>query len=136
MKLKLFCIALIISGLAACAVATEPFDIRSPDRPEYTQTISPEDISSFLDDGGILVDARLSEDYEKDPGLIPGAIRVDPENTNYWTSANSDVPVAVYCVKGKWVSQKQASYIASLGIEAYSLEGGLVAFQAYTEMSE
>jgi len=136
MKHKLFFIALIAMGPAACAVAHDSFDIRSPDRPEYTQTISPEDISSFLDDGGILVDVRLSEDFEKDPVLIPGAIRVDPENTDYWTAAKSNVPVAVYCVKGKWVSQKQASYISSLGIEAYSLEGGLVAYQKHAQMTE
>lgn len=136
MKLKLFCIALITACLSACAVANDSFDIRSPDRPEYTQTLAPEDINSFLDDGGILVDARLSEDFEKDPVLIPGAIRVDPENTDYWTSAKSNVPVAVYCVKGKWVSQKQASYLSSLGIEAYSLEGGLMAFQEHAQTSE
>ncbi|MEO1552768.1 MAG: rhodanese-like domain-containing protein [Pseudomonadota bacterium] len=136
MKLNVFFAALIVSGLSACTMANDSFDIRSPDRPEYTQTISPEDVSSFLSDGGILVDARLSEDFEKDPDLIPGAIRVDPENTDFWKSAQRDVPVAVYCVKGKWVSQKQASYISSLGFEAYSLDGGLVAFQAYSEASD
>ena len=83
-----------------------------------------------------MVDARLSEDFDQDPVLIPGAIRVDPENTNYWKTADKAAPVAVYCVKGKWVSQKQADYIAGLGFETYSVDGGLLGYQEFARAND
>jgi len=130
--LKIGIVALAV--LMAACTSTEPaFDIRGDDRPGYTQTISPAQLEAFESRGGIVADVRLVEDFDQDPRLIPGAIRVDPENADYWLSADKSAPVALYCVKGKWVSQKTAVYVSSLGFETYSLEGGLVAFDAYTQ---
>lgn len=129
MKLNQMLLAGAVCVLSACAHIQPAFDIRSPDRPGYTKTLTASELTSFLAQGGLLVDVRLSEDFEQDPALIPGAIRVDPENIAFWQSADRNVPVAVYCVKGKWVSQKQATYLAGLGFDAYSLEGGLAAFR-------
>ena len=128
--------ALATVCLSACISANDVFDIRSSDRPEYARTISPAELSAFVEQGGLLVDARLSEDFEKDPVLIPGAVRVDPEQMSYWRTANRTTPVAVYCVKGKWVSQKQAAHLSSLGFDAYSVEGGLVAYQAFEKTAD
>ena len=128
--------ALSVSFLSGCISETAAFDIRSSVRPDYARTISPVEIDSFLKQGGVLVDVRLSEDFAEEPILIPGAVRVDPENTEYWRSANKNAPVAVYCVKGKWVSQKTAAYISNLGFEAYSLDGGFVAYQEFAQSKE
>lgn len=130
--LKIGIVALAVL-IAACASTEPAFDIRGADRPEYTQTVSPEQLDAFKNGGGIVADVRLAEDFQQDPRLIPGAIRVDPENADYWLSADKSKPVALYCVKGKWVSQKTASYLSSLGFETYSLEGGLVAFDEFTQ---
>ena len=100
MKSNLIIAILAPACLSACISANDAFDIRSSDRPDYARTISPAEISAFLEQGGLLVDARLSEDFEKDPVLIPGAVRVDPEQMSYWRTANQTTPEAVYCVKG------------------------------------
>ena len=36
-------------------------------------------------------------------------------------------PVVVYCVAGRWVSQKAATLLEREGLDVYSLEGGLQA---------
>lgn len=130
--LKIGIVALAVS-MAACTSTERAFDIRGADRPEYTQTISPQQLEAFTSRGGVLADVRLVEDFDQDPRLIPGAVRVDPENADYWASADKSKPVALYCVKGKWVSQKTAAYVSSLGFETYSLEGGLVAFDEFSQ---
>lgn len=136
MKLTSIIALLAIAFLSGCTATNDAFDIRSADRPVYKQTIAPAEIGTFLEQGGVLVDARLSEDFDQDPVLIPGAIRVDPENTSYWKTADKETPVAVYCVKGKWVSQKQAAYIADLGFKAYSVDGGVLGYQEFSRANE
>ena len=116
--------------IVACASADTAFDIRDAERPAYSNTLGVEDVDAFLAGGGVLVDVRLAEDFAQDPRLIPGAIRVDPEDPSFWQSADPNKPIAVYCVKGKWVSQKTATYVSSIGFETYSLAGGLMAYDA------
>jgi rhodanese-related sulfurtransferase len=36
-----------------------------------------------------------------------------------------DGVVVVYCVHGKWVSQKAANYLQDQGFEVYALDGGI-----------
>ena len=62
--------------------------------------------------------------------LISGASYNNPEDIQAWSSAlPKDSKVVVYCVKGKWVSQKAANYLADKGYEVFSLEGGIEAWE-------
>ncbi|MEL6831158.1 MAG: rhodanese-like domain-containing protein [Pseudomonadota bacterium] len=124
------------ASLVACASAEPKFNIRDDARPSYSDTIAADQIDAFVADGGVLLDVRLAEDFHLDPRLIPGALRVDPETGAHWQTLDKGTPIAVYCVKGKWVSQKVAHHISGLGIETYSLAGGLVAYDAMAEARE
>jgi Fe-Mn family superoxide dismutase len=63
--------------------------------------------------------------------LIPGAIRRDPEGiADRAGKLPKDKPVVVYCVKGKWVSQKAATYLSEHGFDVRSLDGGINAWDA------
>ena len=77
------------------------------------------------------MDVRLREDFDANPTMIAGAIRRDPEGIADWVSAlTRDKPVVVYCVKGKWVSQKAATYLSEQGFDVRSLDGGIAAWDA------
>lgn len=116
--------------IAGCAT-TGSYDFRDQTRPTYANTISADELDAMRSDPNLTVlDVRLFEDYRANPTLIPGARYMDPDNIETWSSAVPDeAKVVVYCVKGKWVSQKAANYLKQKGIETYSLEGGIDAWQ-------
>lgn len=112
--------------------ATEPaYEFRNDVRPEYRQNVSVAELKrATQQDGVVVLDVRLREDYAANPVLIPGAIYRDPESISEWSSAlPTDKSVVVYCVKGKWVSQKAADYLSAKGYDVYSLTGGIEAWQ-------
>ena len=113
----------------------DEFDFRDADRPTFEKRLS---VAELLDKSDVIVlDVRLSEDFESDPQLIPGALRRDPELISAWAS---DLPVdksiVTYCVRGKWVSQKAATYLEAQGFNVRSLEGGIEAWKASTAGDE
>lgn len=118
--------------LVACASSSPQVDFRSGDRPEFDRQLSANDVAGILDRGGAVLDVRLKEDFQAHPVLIPEARYRDPELMTEWVSELGDVdgPVVVYCVRGKWVSQKVAHLLDARGIEVYSLEGGIEAWEA------
>lgn len=122
---------------AACDTGSADHDFRSGDRPEYDKLVSATDIADVLERGGAVLDVRLLEDYEANPALIPRAQYRNPERMKAWAGefAEKEAPVVVYCVRGKWVSQKVAHYLDSQGIEAYVLDGGIEAWQASEKQS-
>jgi rhodanese-related sulfurtransferase len=106
---------------------------RTEPRPAFEKTIRAADLAPFMEQGGAVLDVRLEEDYALDPGTIPGAQRRDPDQIAEWARRiPKDRPIALYCVKGKWVSQKAAAYLADQGFDVYSVEGGLEAWKAQT----
>jgi len=116
---------------ASCSPASDAYVFRNDDRPEYTRTASVADLRAQAPDGVTVVDVRLSEDFAANPTMLPGAIRRDPEDMADWASKlPKDKPVVVYCVKGKWVSQKAATYLSEHGFDVRSLEGGIDAWDA------
>ena len=130
-------LALIVSSCGSSvekqneAAPDSSYWFRAEDRPVYEKTIRVDDLASFIERGGSVLDVRLEEDYALNPVLIPGAERRDPDHIAEWASRiPKDRPVAVYCVKGRWVSQKAAAYLADRGLDAYSVEGGLEAWSA------
>ena len=122
-------LALVWISLSGCAGA---YDFRSEDRPTYDQTVSPDELMAHRSRGGTVLDVRLREDFDSDPVLIPGAVYKDPERIQAWADQMSptDGPVVVYCVRGKWVSQKAATYLESRGFEVFSLDGGIEGWKA------
>ena len=115
---------LLLALVAACSTA---YDFRDEDRPSYENTVSATELSAKQADGATVLDVRLIEDFEADPVLVPDAMYRDPDDIQQWVAQMSpkDGPVIVYCVRGKWVSQKAANYLRDKGFEVYSLEGGI-----------
>jgi len=108
-----------------------PFVFRNSDRPTFEEHITVTQLSKKLDESSlILLDVRLKEDFDKDPTLIPGATYVDPEYLPEWSALlSADSEVVVYCVAGKWVSQKVAFLLSEQGINVSSLSGGIQAWK-------
>lgn len=128
---------LIVAGLLLSACASSPdYVFRNEVRPTFDRNVSVADLrSESTSDEVILLDVRLEEDYAANPELIPGALYRNPEAISEWSSSlPQDAKIVVYCVKGKWVSQKAASYLEERGFEVYSLDGGIEAWQAQAEM--
>ena len=74
----------------------------------------------------LVIDVRRRPAFTASREMISGALRRDPEGIGAWTAS---LPVAsslvVYCVHGGEVSQKAAATLASGGLDAHYLEGGL-----------
>jgi len=126
-------LAILISTtwlLTACAPQSN-YVFRDANRPTYDDAISVHDLKELDGQSSLTVlDVRLLEDYRANEVLIPGASYVNPENIEIWASnIPEDTKVVVYCVKGKWVSQKAANYLSEQGIETYTLDGGIEAWQ-------
>lgn len=78
-----------------------------------------------------LIDVRLKEDFEADPVLIPKASWQNPHDIDAWAKDLSpDVPVVVYCVAGRWVSQSVTKKLEDMGFTVSQLTGGIEAWQA------
>ena len=109
----------------------EEYVFRNDHRPTYDDVVTVKDLGDLQkEDKVVLLDVRLLEDFEADPVLIPGAEYRNPEDIVAWSSAlPEDTKVVVYCVKGKWVSQKVANYLDDQGVEVTSLEGGIEAWK-------
>jgi rhodanese-related sulfurtransferase len=91
--------------------------------------ITPEDARRRFDAGEVqLVDVR--EGYEWDAGRIPGDVRHIPVNelTAQAASIDKDKPVVFQCRSGARSLMAAQAFRAS-GYEAYSLTGGLLAWQ-------
>ena len=129
-----FTTVLLATSILGCSVS-EDYVFRGGDRPGYGKTVSVKELPAANAAGNlVLLDVRLLEDYEADPVLIPGAQYRNPDAIERWSSAISkDAKVIVYCVKGRWVSQKAASYLDGKGFDVYSLSGGIDAWKARGE---
>jgi rhodanese-related sulfurtransferase len=109
----------------------EIFEFRNDFRPGYDNTLSIEQLADLQKEGNIIVlDVRLEEDFALDPTLISGAEYKNPEILPTWINQiDKSKEVVVYCVAGRWVSQKVAHLLDEAGINVRSLEGGLEAWK-------
>ena len=128
-------LAVSMAFLAACVAS---YDFRSEDRPAYEDTVTPDELVNLRTQGATVLDVRLVEDFNDDPVLVPDALYRDPDDIAAWAAAMSpaDGPVVVYCVRGKWVSQKAANYLSDRGFEVYSLDGGIEEWKASGRATE
>lgn len=127
--LRWFTISIAAAATTGCSPS---YEFRSDDRPTYENTVTVEELVELKKQGAVVVDVRLIEDFQAEPTLIPDAMYRDPENIEAWSASMSpkDQTVIVYCVKGKWVSQKAANYLQDQGYNVFSLEGGIEAWKS------
>jgi rhodanese-related sulfurtransferase len=73
-----------------------------------------------------LLDVRRQTAFEKDPEVIPGAVRRRPGDVDIWADAIEPWrSVVVYCVRGHEVSQDAAAALRARGLDARYLTGGI-----------
>jgi hydroxyacylglutathione hydrolase/adenylyltransferase/sulfurtransferase len=91
--------------------------------------VAPERVAELHRDGGVqLIDVR--EDYEWEAGRIPGARHVELGRIAAEAgSIDRDRPVVFYCRVGSR-SGMAADAFRSAGYDAYSMAGGLAAWDA------
>jgi len=125
----LACLLAVTTGFG-CATQ-DRFDFRDDHRPEYTKAIDTNGLEQADKHRTTILDVRLPEDFKADPVLIPGAHYRNPDNIESWFSEiPRDTTIVVYCVRGKWVSQKAANFLATQGYDTYTLEGGIAGWQS------
>ena len=94
---------------------------------------SPAQLAQWLAEGKpvVVLDVRKQPAFDKNPMLIPGAVRVPPEMLSDWAGRNPAAsPVFTYCVHGHEVSPEAAALLQGMGYELSYLEGGLSEWQS------
>ena len=81
-------------------------------------------------DAPVIVDICIDEDFANDPRLIPTSFRHPFKNIQELVPALRDRKVVVVCHKGKKLSQGAMALLRSHGVDAETLEGGVVAWRA------
>ena len=77
----------------------------------------------------VIVDVCIDEDFKDDPRLIPGSIRHHYRYVAELAPELRGQRVTVVCHKGLKLSQGAVAILRDLGVEAESLEGGIVAWR-------
>lgn len=127
----ILCVAVGATGCTNPTAEATAYEFRNDDRPVYENSVDLNQLETLKQKGATVIDVRLIEDFQANPTLIPDSMYEDPEKIETWAANMSrDEPVVVYCVRGKWVSQKAANYLKDKGFEVYTLEGGIEAWQA------
>lgn len=113
----------------------------SPVRPErqnrlmetvMTTTISAAELRADIESGETitLLDLRKQVDFEAEPELIPGAVKLDPAQVGDWGhTITPDQKVVIYCARGGSISQSVQQHFANHGVEVPYLEGGYAAWK-------
>ena len=81
-----------------------------------------------------IVDVRIDADFALDPDFIPTAFRHPFDDISNLIPRLANKPVAVYCQKGKKISQGVVSLLRASGIRAEILQGGHFAWRDAGEM--
>jgi superoxide dismutase, Fe-Mn family len=102
-----------------------------------TETLLPavavEELRDMLERGDrvAVVDARLAEDFEAGRDALPTARYIDPDRiAEVAADLPRDIPVAVYCVYGFWVSRDAVAALRARGVDARVVSGGIAAWHA------
>jgi rhodanese-related sulfurtransferase len=79
----------------------------------------------------LVIDVRRRPAYEDSTEIIDGAIWLDPEQLDDWSSRLDKArPVVVYCVHGHQVSQGCATSLGDRGYDVSFLQGGIEEWKA------
>lgn len=87
-----------------------------------------------LPNAPVIIDVCIDEDFEVDSTLIPGSFRHPFDDIAALVPALRGKKVVVVCYKGLKLSQGAAAILRTYGIEAESLEGGVLAWKTAGEM--
>jgi len=87
-----------------------------------------------LPNAPVIIDVCIDEDFEIDSALIPGAFRHPFDDIGALAPRLAGKKVVVVCFKGLKLSQGTAAILRTHGIDAESLEGGIIAWRAAGEM--
>lgn len=103
--------------------------------PSTVSFVGRAELAALIADGAKvrILDVRRTPAYEKNPVVLPGAVRVPPESVGVWAASNDatkSLPLVVYCVYGHEVSQNAATELAALGFSVRILEGGISEWQS------
>src|SRR5260370_33599258 len=93
--------------------------------------VAPSDLAKFAGTARapLMIDVRGEQTFNAASDMIAGAIRRSPDNFEQWHGDLSERrSVVVYCVQGREVSQGVALALASKGIDASYLSGGIAAW--------
>lgn len=96
-------------------------------------SIAVEELRDMLEHGDrvAVVDVRLPEDLEAGADGLPTATYIAPDDVAEAAARlPRDVPVAVYCVYGFWVSQDAVAALRARGVDARVVSGGIAAWHA------
>jgi rhodanese-related sulfurtransferase len=77
-----------------------------------------------------IVDVRTEEDFQKEPRLIPGAVRRSHGDVVQWAEGYKGRSVIAVCEKGLKLSHGVAAWLRHAGVQAEMLEGGTLAWAA------
>ena len=95
-------------------------------------SISPEKLSRLMGtpQAPVLIDVRIDDDFKADPRLIPCAARRSHLAIDDWGGDLTGRSVIVICHKGQKLSEGTAAWLRHAGVEAETLDGGFVAWEA------
>lgn len=96
------------------------------------KTISPAQLRSRIESGEdfLLLDLRKQEDFDADPVLLQGAVKLDPSKVSTWEDLVAGKPNTVlYCARGGGISQSIQKHFEQKGMTVPYLEGGLAAWK-------
>lgn len=102
-------------------------------RPVFEASVSAMQLDDMMqNENVILLDVRLNKDFMKNPIMLPNALYKNPENMSEWIGElDTHKEVVVYCIAGKWVSQKVAYILNEKGFSVRILSGGQLAWEQY-----
>lgn len=101
-------------------------------------SVSPAELGRLLSraTGVTVLDVRRREDRVDVKHTVPGATWRDPERIGEWsTELAADDDIVVYCVHGHRVSRNARDYLRERGHRVCILEGGIEAWQSFSEGS-
>jgi rhodanese-related sulfurtransferase len=95
--------------------------------PQDIARISPAVLAARLGraDAPLVLDVRRAPAFAAASSLLPGALRVAPDDTAALRLLPRDRTIVAYCVHGHEVSQGVARALATAGCDAAFLEGGI-----------
>ena len=96
------------------------------------RTITPQTFKEHIDKGKsiLVLDVRRDTDYQADKGMIPGAVKRNPEQVEEWAQEiPKDKDVVVYCIRGGSVSNAVIDKLLAAGVNAHYIEGGWEAYK-------
>ena len=101
--------------------------VRQSSLPQSLWTFPPSDLYRLLGNPHcpLLIDVRRQAAYDADACMLPGALRVPPEEIAHWAAPTHARNIVAYCVHGHEVSQAAAATLRARGFHAAYLEGGI-----------